>query len=93
MYVFSVSFKLLCDCPPLRVSLLLCAQYSTIPRYHYSGGVGLRPPPPPLFASLIWTVFAEHTFASMFANCVVQSSLVALKTVYHRNLIAGGRVL
>ena len=50
MYVFSVSFKLpcWCDCPQLRMSLLLCAQYSTITRNHYSqgGGGGGRGDPP-----------------------------------------------
>ena len=41
MYVFSVSFQLPCwgDCPWLRMPLLLCAQYSTITRYHYSGTI------------------------------------------------------
>ena len=39
MYVFSVRFQLPCwgACPRLRVALLLCARYSTIARYHYSG--------------------------------------------------------
>ena len=54
MYVLPVSFKLPCwgECAWLRVSLLLCAQYSTITLNHYSepllgGGGDPRGDPPP----------------------------------------------